>query len=396
MHRITALLLVLLAASLCVDAQSTQPERPTAPVPLVSAPAHDPVVHQDGSVTFDLVMPHAEVVEVSVEGFSKPFAMTRNASAGEPAHWTYTLPPLAPEYYSYSFQVDGVDIIDPHNTVVKTSAFSVQSIFLVPGHQLWETREVPHGVIHHYEYTSAIVQRTSSYYVYTPPGFDPKSKQSYPVLYLLHGYSDDPSAWTSMGKANVILDNLIAEGKARPMIVVMPLGYGDMDMISRGWIAWRDPQLVQRNFHRFSEALYQEVMPRVAGEYPMISASREDHAIAGLSMGGAETLLVGLNHPDAFAWIGAFSAGGIGSTGFPEDFPHLTPADAPTFNAGNRLLWISCGTEDGLLEPNRLLISWLRDQGLHPNAIETSGMHAWMVWRDNLSHFVPLLFQPKS
>ncbi len=367
--------------------------RPTAPVPLVPAPPPSPTVHGDGSVTFDLLMPHAEKVELQVEGFAAPFAMERSTS--ETGHWTYTLAKLAPEFYSYSFLVDGTNVVDPHNVVTKPSAFRVQSVFLVPGHELWETRDVPHGTVHHHEYTSEIVKRPSSYYVYTPPGFDAGAKKSYPVLYLLHGYSDEGWAWTDMGKANVILDNLIAEGKAQPMIVVMPLGYGDMDMIKRGWIAWQDPELVRRNFTLFGQALYREVMPRVNAEYP-VSAKREDHAIAGLSMGGAETLLIGLNHTDDFAWIGAFSAGGIGATNFAQIFPAITPASAAKITAGNRLLWISCGTEDGLIDPNRKLIAWLKEQGMQPKAVETPGMHVWMVWRDNLAHFAPLLFQPKS
>ena len=131
----------------------------------------------------------------------------------------------------------------------------------------WEAADVEHGTIHHHYYRSAIVGVNSEYYVYTPPKFD--SKKKYPVLYLLHGYSDDPSAWTSMGKANVILDNLISQGKAKPMIVVMPLGYGTMDMITQGWKAWRDPELVTRNFTRFSDTLFQEVMPLVKREYPI-------------------------------------------------------------------------------------------------------------------------------
>ncbi len=365
--------------------------RSAAPVPLVPAPPASPTVHADGSVTFDLLMPHAEKVEVRVEGFAKPFPMTMS----EPVHWTYTLAPLPPEYYSYSFDVDGNHVVDPHNVTLKPSAFQVQNVFLVPGHQLWETADVPHGVVHHHEYNSALVNRSSSYYVYTPPGFDAASKKKYPVLYLLHGYSDEDWAWTEMAKANVILDNLIASGKAQPMIVVMPLGYGDMDMIKRGWIAWQDKELVARNFRMFGQALYTEVMPRVNAEYP-ISASREDHAIAGLSMGGAETLLVGLNHLQDFAWIGGFSAGGLGETGFATLFPGITPQTAAGVNASLRLLWISCGTEDGLLEANRKLIAWLKEQGVQPMAIETPGMHVWMVWRDNLSKFAPLLFQTKK
>ncbi len=283
-----------------------------------------PEIHPDGSVTFDLLMPHAEQVLVQVEGFAKPFSMQRSTAADKAGHWTYTLGPLPPEFYSYSFLVDGTNVVDPHNVLLKPSAFRVQSVFLVPGHQLWEERDVPHGTVHRHEYTSAIVKRTSSYYVYTPPGFKEGDGRKYPVLYLLHGYSDEAWAWTDMAKANVILDNLIAEGKAKPMIVVMPLGYGDMDMIKRGWAAWQDPVLVQRNFTLFSKALYTEVMPLVTTEYP-IEPGREQHAIAGLSMGGAETLLVGLNHTQDFAWIGAFSAGGLGAGSFAPLFPASTP-----------------------------------------------------------------------
>ena len=389
---------LLLAFTPCIRyaaAQTSAPPsatpRSTSPVPLVPAPAPSPTIHLDGSVTFDLLMPHAEKVEVQVEGFAKPFSMT----AATPGHWTYTLAPLPPEYYSYSFLVDGINVVDPHNVTVKPSAFRVQNVFLIPAHQPWEVADVPHGIVHHHEYNSDIVKRSSSYYVYTPPGFDPASKKKYPVLYLLHGYSDEDWAWTQMAKANVILDNLIAAGKAKPMIVVMPLGYGDMDMIKRGWIAWQDRALVARNFQLFGQALYKEVMPRVNAEYPL-SSDRQDHAIAGLSMGGAETLLVGLNHTDDFAWIGGFSAGGIGSTGFAQLFPAITSQTSPSINSSLRLLWISCGTEDGLIEPNRALIGWLKEQGIQPMAVETPGMHVWMVWRDNLSNFVPLLFQSKK
>jgi enterochelin esterase-like enzyme len=380
--------IVFAVATATLPAQ--QPPRPTAPAILRPEPADKPTVHPDGSVTFDLLMPHADHVEVQVEGFAKPFVLQKATPGTD--HWTYTLAPLPPEYYSYSFLVDGTNVVDPHNVVTKPSAFRVQSIFLIPGHQLWEPRDVPRGTVHHHEYTSAIVQRTSSYYVYTPPGYNAAHK--YPVLYLLHGYSDEGWAWTDMAKANVILDNLIAVGKAQPMVVVMPLGYGDMEMIRRGWIAWQDPALVRRNFALFGKALYEEIMPRVAADYA-ISPVRDDHAIAGLSMGGAETLLVGLNHTADFAWIGAFSAGGIGATNFPAIFPAITPQTAADLTASLRLLWISCGTEDSLIEPNRAFIRWLREQGMQPTAVETPGMHVWMVWRDNFANFAQLLFQPK-
>jgi enterochelin esterase-like enzyme len=366
--------------------------QPAAPIALDPAPPVSPQLQPDGSLIFRLALPNAAKVELHLEGVKDPFPMS-HASDGV---WSVTIPKLAPQYYSYTFKVDGTDVLDPRNVTFKTSFFVTQNIFLVPGQppMSWEVANVPHGVLHHHYYRSSIVGINSEYYVYTPPGFDPGSKQKYPVLYLLHGYSDDPSAWTAMGKANVILDNLIAQGKAKAMIVVMPLGYGTMEVIARGWVTWRDPELVRRNYSRFSDALFQEVMPLVKQQYPL-SDKREEHAVAGLSMGGAETLLVGLNHVDDFAYVGGFSSAPLGQDGFDSSFPGITTQSAPDINARLRLLWISCGTEDGLLGDNQKLIAWLKDKGLKPTAIQTPGMHAWMVWRDNLTNFVPLLFQSK-
>ena len=375
-------------------AQSAKPPvRSTSPVPLLPAPPVSPVVRPDGTTTFQLRMPHAAKVKLELEGEAHPFPMTRGAGGV----WTVTVPKLAPEYYSYTFNVDGTEVLDPHNVTVKTSFFSTQNVFLVPGKpsKPWEPEDVPHGVVHHHFYRSKIVGINSEYYVYTPPNFDPRSDRKYPVLYLLHGYSDDPSAWPLMGKANVMMDNLIAQGKAKPMIVVMPWGYGNMQMISRGWAAWRDPKLIADNFAKFSEALFQEVMPLIQEQYP-VSDRREDHAVAGLSMGGAESLLVGLNHTDYFAYVGGFSAGGLGEGNYTAAFPGITPQSATEINEKLRLLWIACGTEDGLFQPNQHFIAWLRQQGLHPTAIETPGRHVWMVWRNNFSKFAPLLFQSSN
>jgi len=367
---------------------AAKPAESAAPVPLAPAPPVSPQLQPDGTVIFQLAMPNAAKVELHLEGTKDPVPMTKSADGT----WSVTVPGLAPQYYSYSFKVDGTDVLDPHNVTLKPSFFSVQNVFLVPGHppMAWEPANVPHGVVHHHYYRSNIVGINSEYYVYTPPNFE--SKKKYPVLYLLHGYSDDPSAWTSMGKANVILDNLIAQGKARPMIVVMPLGYGTMDMITRGWTAWRDPELVIRNFTRFSDALLQEVMPLVKQQYP-ISDKSQEHAIAGLSMGGAESLLVGLNHTSDFAYVGAFSAGGLGQGNYDPSFPGITAQSGAEIKGKLRVLWIACGTEDGLFPANQKFITWLKEKGLEPTTIQTPGMHAWMVWRENLTNFASLLFQ---
>ncbi|MGH7485235.1 MAG: alpha/beta hydrolase-fold protein, partial [bacterium] len=299
-----------------------------------------------------------------------------------------TAGPWEPDYYGYSFVADGVSYIDPVNHLMKPNLLNPQSVVHIPGASLpWEVAEVPHGIVHHHFYHSAIVGDDRDFYVYTPPGYEPAAKEKYPVLYLLHGFSDDASGWTAVGHANIILDNLIAQGKAKPMIVVMPLGYGAPEIVSRTGPTLRDPSLRERNYDRFRDALFNEVMPRVAKDYRVV-ANRESRAIAGLSMGGAESLLVGLNALDRFAWVGSFSAGGTGEN-YARTFPRL---DSKA-NAKLRLLWIACGTEDRLIAPNRKFRDWLKSKDVQFTPIETPGVHSWMVWRRNLAAFAPLLFQ---
>ncbi len=306
--------------------------------------------------------------------------------------WSLTTEPLDPDFYGYRFVVDGVGLIDPSNPLLKPNLLGVQNMVHVPGPASlpWEVNDVPHGTVHHHYYRSQIVGDDRDFYVYTPPGYDAQEKRLYPVLYLLHGYSDDASAWVAVGRANVILDNLIAQGKAKPMIVVMPLGYGAPEILSRGFAAFRDPGLVQRNMTKFRDALLTEVVPDVEKNY-RVSADRSSRAIAGLSMGGAESLYTSLNALDRFAWIGAFSSGGL-SADFSATFPALDPAPSGT-NAELRLLWIACGADDRLIDVNRKFRDWLASKGVRHTAIETPGAHTWMVWRRNLATFAPLLFR---
>ena len=212
--------------------------------------------------------------------------------------WSVTTAPLAPDYYGYEFIADGVRMLDPSNHLLVPNLLAPGNAVHVPGPLSlpWELNDVPHGEIHHHFYRSAVAGDDRDYYVYTPPGYDPAAKQTYPVLYLLHGYSDDASGWTAVGRANVILDNLIAQGKAKPMIVVMPLGYGTMEIIRLGWGAWGHTEVRDRNFGKFRDALLTEVMPRVENEY-RITKNRNARAIAGLSMGGSESLLTGFEQP---------------------------------------------------------------------------------------------------
>lgn len=361
--------------SVSVLAQQQQP-----PAPILS-----PEVQSDNRVTFRFRDPNAQKVEVQLEGRTAHVPMQKD-DAGV---WSVTTDPLEPDFYGYSFVADGVVLIDPSNPLLKPNLLNTQSMVHVPGPSSlpWEINEVPHGVVHHHFYKSGAVGDQRDYYVYTPPGYDAAKKQKYPVLYLLHGYSDDASGWTAVGRANVIFDNLIAQQKAKPMIVVMTLGYGDLDMLKRGFRAFSNEDLRQRNLDNYRKALLTEVIPQVEHEYRTLT-DRKSRAIAGLSMGGSESLFVGLTTLDRFGWIGAFSTGGLNEN-FDQQFAGWNPKDA----ANLQLLWIACGTDDHLIDVNRRFREWLNRKGVKHTDIETPGAHTWMVWRRNLAAFAPLLFQ---
>jgi enterochelin esterase-like enzyme len=346
-------------------------------------------VHPDGSITFRYQDPAAGKVLLNLESESNLLPMDKDSDGV----WSVVTPPLPPEIYGYVFKVDGRSQIDPKNPGIIPNLVSVGNLVTVPGSvpQLWEARDVPHGEVHHHFYASKVVSGLvdgqSEYYVYTPPGYDPKKGNRYPVLYLLHGWSDMANGWTAVGQANFVFDNLIAEGKVKPMIVVMPLGYGDMKFVTSGMSMWRDDAAIDRNLSLFRQALLTEVLPRVESEY-QVSKKSDDRAIAGLSMGGLESLTIGLTHPEQFGWVGGFSSA-LGH----HDEERLATLSRKSANP--HLLWIACGTEDNLITPNRNFIAWLKSKDVPVTVVETPGMHTWMVWRDNLAQFAPLLFQGK-
>jgi len=377
----TFLVSCLFAFSSFLSAQQAKPaQAPERPRSLVT-----PEVHPDDSVTFRFLAPNAQEVKLAREG-TEPVPMQKD----ETGVWTVTTPPLAPDYYGYSILVDGVRMLDPYNHRLVPNLLTPANAVHVPGPKSlpWELNDVPRGEIHVHFYKSEIADDERNFFVYTPPGYDPTAKTTYPVLYLLHGYSDDASAWTMVGHMNVILDNLIAQGKAKPMIVVMPLGYGTMEIIRAGWGGLGNhPEVREQNLTKFRQALLTEVMPKVEGEY-RVAVDRNSRAIAGLSMGGAESLLTGLTNLDKFAWVGSFSAGGL-----PEPIEKNFPGLDSKANQQLKLLWIACGTEDRLITANRNVREWLKTKGINHVDIETPGMHTWMVWRRNLSEFAPLLFR---
>jgi len=385
MNRVAMLCLMLFLALPLLPGWAQSPEKPQAPPrPPLPAPLISPEVHPDLSVTFRFRAPNAQKVTVDRDG-AEPLPMRKD----EQGVWSVTTEPLPPDIYGYVFEADGVRLLDPSNYVMHPNLFNTESVLHVagPASLPWELNDVPHGVIHHHFYHSAVAGDDRDFYVYTPPGYNPHAANAYPTLYLLHGFSDDARGWTAVGRAHVILDNLIAQGKAKPMVVVMPLGYGAPEIVARGSGSFHDAGLRQRNFQKFREALVNEVLPQVEAAY-RVSRNRKSRAVAGLSMGGAESLLTGLNTLDRFAWIGAFSSGGL-SGDFNVDFPGL----GARANAQLRVLWIACGTEDHLIDMNRKLRDWLTSKGIHHTDIETPGAHNWMVWRRNLAAFASLLFR---
>jgi enterochelin esterase-like enzyme len=347
-----------------------------APPRLVS-----PEVSPKREVTFRFRAPNAKEVLLSREGATR-VPMTRDDSGV----WSLTVGPLDPDFYGYSFVADGVSYIDPVNGLMKPNILSPQSMVLVPGQTplIWEPRNVPRGVVHRHFYKSQVIGDHRDFYVYLPPNYDGKTKL--PVLYLLHGFSDDAGGWTSVGQAHVIFDNLLAEGKIDPMIVVMTLGYGAPEIL-RASTNPRPPDIQRRNREGYRDALFQEVIPAVEKTYK-VDTRREKRAIAGLSMGGGQTLFIGLNHLDRFAYIGAFSSGING-----DNPAQLWPTLDAAANAKLRKFWIGCGKDDFLIEPNRKLHAWLNEKGVKHDWAETEGAHNWLVWRRYLAQFAPLLWK---
>ena len=350
-------------------------------------PIISPEVQADGHVTFRLRATNANEVILRCDGLTEA-RMQKN----EQGIWSFTSPPMEPDIYTYTFSVDGLRLLDPNNPAMKYNLLNSDSELHVPGPKslAWEVNDVPRGRLHCHFYKSAVAGDERDFIVYTPPDYDPTSRKKYPVLYLLHGFSDDATAWGTIGRANVILDNLIARGQAKPMLIVMPLGYGTMDYVRGGWTGTRRSEMRQISFDKFRENLLQEVIPQVEKAY-RVSTDRKNRAIAGLSMGGAESLYVGLNALDRFAWVGAFSSGGL-STNYSAQYPQLDEKA----NKQLRLLWLACGKADRLIGSNRQFNDWLTSKKIKYTWVESAGGHTFRVWRRYLAEFAPLLFQEKK
>jgi enterochelin esterase-like enzyme len=343
-------------------------------------------VNSNGTITFRYQNAAASKVTIKTDIAFDPLVMQKDSSG----LWTVTTKPLPAEYYSYTFVVDDVPQIDPLNNNVNPNIVNASSTVLVPGKPPapWELTQIPHGNVTSHMLTTFIARglpmNQEPYYVYTPPNYDAKRKGGYPVLFLLHGWSDYANGWLDVGRANLILDSLISTGSTVPMIVVMPQGYGDYSFVTSGDKVWDDPAKVTANLTLYSKMLMQEIIPAVERDYPIAHGS-ENHAIAGLSMGGLESLTIGINHASYFGYVGGFSSA-VKNLNFKQQMMD------PGMARGLRLLWVACGTSDDLIQPNRDFIGWAKAQQLPVVPIEMEGKHTWLVWRENLIRFTPQLF----
>jgi enterochelin esterase-like enzyme len=336
----------------------------------------------DHRVIFRLLAPHAHDVAVSGEFMKGSQALARNAAG----LWTVTLGPIDPEIYFYNYTVDGVRSLDPGNPEVKSgsTAGTIQSVLEIRGDTpaFYDGQAVPHGEIRTRWYQSQSLGTLRRLTIYVPPGYDRDPAVRLPVLYLFHGANADETAWTLLGHVNLILDNLLAAGKIKPFLVVMPFGYG---------VPPNGPGPRSQNTERFSQDLRGDVIPLIDAEYRSI-ADRDHRAIIGLSMGGAESLGIGLNHLELFSYVGGFSAGLNNPTDFAKTFASLV-ADPAASNRQLHLLWIGCGREDGLFPATKKLSAFLTAHQIEHVFHESSGEHTWMVWRRYLREVSPLLFQ---
>ncbi len=383
--RLTAMAAAIFVAAVAAHAQ---------PSPAIVSPE----VMPDRHIVFRISAPKAETVRLSAGDIpgSGQVAMTK----GENGVWEATVGPVPPGAYRYNFNVNGLTVIDPRSPAISESNNNVWSLVYVPGSDFADTKNVPHGAVASVTYYSSALSKFRRMHIYTPPGYE-LGKDKYPVFYLLHGAGDSDDSWTSVGRAGFILDNLIAAKKAKPMIVVMPAGHtrsgGFAPPRAGGGTPPRD---------EFTADFETDIMPTVEKNY-RCKEGAQNRAIAGLSMGGAQTLNIAIPHLDKFAYIGVYSSGLFGIVGparpgsaatapggpFPWEQQHMAELDNPALKKNVKLLWFSTGKDDFLLSTTKATVELFKKHGFSPVYEETEGGHTWMNWRDYLNVFAPKLFQ---
>ena len=376
---LAALILTTAAFTPSAWAQAAAPRRPSAPPPAA------PEITSDHHVTFRIHAPNAQSVRLScgdLLGYGQ--ASNRDLTKDTDGTWELTIGPVDAGAYRYVLNVDGVPVVDPGNPATAESFNNVWSLFYVPGSDFMDTQNVPHGSVATVTYYSTSLQQFRRLHVYTPPGYE-LGKGKFPIFYLLHGSGDCDDAWTSVGRAGFILDNLIAAGKAKPMVVVMPAGH---------------TRTQDNSGDAFIQDFLNDIKPYAESHY-RVYQDRQHRAIAGLSMGGGQSLNIGIPHLEDFAYVGVFSAGIFGIV--PDD---RHPASNPTWeqkhagvldNAklkkGLKLFWFGTGRDDFLLATTKATVAMFQQHGFAPVYEESAGGHTWVNWRNYLEEFAPQLFQ---
>lgn len=341
---------------------------------------------KDGKVTFRILAPTANKVSLGGTDISgvNSVEMKKNAEGV----WQGTID-VPPGYYRYNFNVDGISVIDPRNPSTSESVGNTWSLASVPGAEWMDIQNVPHGSVATVTYHSNSLKRFRRMHVYTPPGYE-KGDGTFPTFYLLHGAGDSDDSWTSVGRASFILDNLIAAGKAKPMVVVMTAGHtGPFRFGGSG-----------PTVDEFSQDFIHDVMPFIENNY-RVKSGRENRALAGLSMGGMQSLNIGIPKMDSFAYLGVFSSGVFGIVPRPD----APKSDAPSFEEANKahldneenrkglkLFWFATGKEDFLVETSRATVDMLKSHKFDVVYKEGEGGHTWIVWQQYLNEFAPKLF----
>jgi len=386
-------------------------------------PVMSPEVSADRTVTFRIAAPNAQNVRITggdIPNIAQHAQMTKGANGV----WEATIGPLDAGAYRYNFNVDGVTVTDPRNAAVSESLSNVWSLVVVPGSDNFDTKDVPHGAVASVTYYSTALKKFRRMHVYTPPGYE-NGKDKYPVFYLLHGAGDNDDAWTSVGRAGFVFDNLIATKKAKPMIVVMPAGH-TQNTTGGGGAGRGAATSVAANVapppDEFTQDFETDLMPYAESHYRIIT-DRAHRAIAGLSMGGSQTLNIAIPHLDKFSYIGVFSSGVLGGGGrgrgpaaasgplvasnpvaAPTAAPvptgpsvweqqHLAELDNAASKKGLKLVWFSTGRDDSLITTSRATVDMLNKHGFNASFRDSAGAHTWLNWRDYLVEFTPQLFQ---
>lgn len=340
-------------------------------------------INKDNTVTFEFDASSGKTVELKIDD-PNPFAY--KMKKGKNGFWNVTTKPLTPNIYSYHYLVDGLKVIDLTNPNIKVGTEVYANIVEIPGASpRFDEQNGTLGILHNHSYLSSSLGTFRNLVVYTPKEYDANPRKNYPVLYLRHGGGDDEQSWSSAsGKAHIILENLLLKNQAVPMLIVMTNGLTD-----GSWGTASSPE----GMALLETELLHDVIPLVESHY-RVNTDRSHRAIAGLSMGGGQSFVIGLRNLEKFSWIGEFSSGLLSAVEFaPEKYIPGFNSKAQEINDAVKLLWIACGTEDPRIIGHRELSKTLNSKGIDHSYHETPGNHEWLVWRTELNLFLQQLFK---